>query len=166
MVKLPGAIVIVDAHKENIAVREANQLKIPVFALVDTNTNPSNINFPIPANDDLLSSVSLIMNVLKNSIQEGIQMYNDIKEHPELHKDELLEQKIEKQTRIVEKESKGSLSNKSLKRDKVVNDKIASKTTKVQNKPVVSKTRNIDLSKKSISQIRNVIKETKNNNNK
>ena len=166
MVKLPGAIVIVDAHKENIAVREANQLKIPVFALVDTNTNPSNINFPIPANDDLLSSVSLIMNVLKNSIQEGIQMYNDIKEHPELHKDELLEQKIEKQTKIVEKESKGSLSNKSLKRDKVVNDKIASKTTKVQNKPVVSKTKNINLSKKLISQIRNGIKETKNNNNK
>lgn len=169
MVKLPGAIVVVDAHKENIAVREANQLKIPVFALVDTNTNPSNINFPIPANADLQSSVALVMNVLKDSIQEGLKMYEDIKEHPELHKEEILEQKKEMQVRNRERETTkrqvSSSSVKPTKNDKVTNDKSVLKNAKGQSKPAVSKTKNIDLSKKSMSQIRNVIKETRNNNN-
>lgn len=165
MVKLPGAIVIIDAQKENIAVREANQLGIPVFALVDTNTNPSNINFPIPANDDLQSSVSLIMEVLKNSIQEGSQMYKDIKDHPELHKEELVEQKINKQSiKKFEKDKKVNIPNKTVKNDKIANNKCVSKNVKVQAKPS-TKVKNIDLSKKSMFQIRHVIKETKNNNN-
>ena len=70
--RLPGALFIVDVMKENIAVREANRLGIPVFGLVDTNSDPSNVDFIIPANDDATKSVELIIGVLCNAIQEAI----------------------------------------------------------------------------------------------
>jgi len=58
--------------KEHIAVREANRLGIPVFGMVDTNSDPSNIDFVIPANDDATKSVELILGVICNAIQEGL----------------------------------------------------------------------------------------------
>jgi len=70
--RLPGALFVVDVMKENIAVREANRLGIPVFGLVDTNSDPSNIDFVIPANDDATKSVELILSTLCNAIQEAI----------------------------------------------------------------------------------------------
>jgi small subunit ribosomal protein S2 len=70
--RLPGALFIIDVLKEHIAVREANRLGIPVFGLVDTNSDPSNIDFVIPANDDATKSVELILGTLCKAIQEGI----------------------------------------------------------------------------------------------
>jgi len=70
--RLPGALLIVDVMKEHIAVREAQRLGIPVFGLVDTNSDPSNIDFVIPANDDATKSVELILDILCKAIQEGI----------------------------------------------------------------------------------------------
>jgi len=70
--RLPGALFIVDVMKENIAVREANRLGIPVFGLVDTNSDPSNVDFVIPANDDATKSVELILNALCKAIQEAV----------------------------------------------------------------------------------------------
>ena len=70
--RLPGALFVVDVMKENIAVREANRLGIPVFGLVDTNSDPSNVDFVIPANDDATKSVELILSVLCNAIHEAI----------------------------------------------------------------------------------------------
>jgi len=70
--RLPGALFIVDVMKEHIAVREANRLGIPVFGLVDTNSDPSNIEFVIPANDDATKSVELILGTICGAIQEAI----------------------------------------------------------------------------------------------
>ncbi|MCF8225521.1 MAG: 30S ribosomal protein S2 [Bacteroidales bacterium] len=72
LTRLPAAMFIVDVTKEYIAVREANRLNIPVFAMVDTNSNPKNIDFPIPANDDASKSISLILDYVCNSIGEGL----------------------------------------------------------------------------------------------
>jgi small subunit ribosomal protein S2 len=63
---------IVDVCKEHIAVREAKRLGIPVFAMVDTNSDPSDIDFPIPANDDASKSISLIIELLCQAIEEGL----------------------------------------------------------------------------------------------
>lgn len=70
--RLPAAIFIVDILKEHIAVAEARRLNIPIFAIVDTNSNPNLIDFPIPANDDASKSVSVIVKAVCDSISEGI----------------------------------------------------------------------------------------------
>jgi len=72
LTRLPAAMFIVDVHKEYIAVREANRLNIPVFAMVDTNSDPRDIDFPIPSNDDASKSISLIINFVTESIAEGL----------------------------------------------------------------------------------------------
>jgi len=72
LTRLPAAMFIVDVHKEYIAVREANRLNIPVFAMVDTNSDPRDIDFPIPANDDASKSISLIINYITDAIAEGL----------------------------------------------------------------------------------------------
>ena len=71
--RLPAALFVVDVMKEQIAVREANRLGIPVFAMVDTNSDPSNIDFVIPANDDASKSIEVILDVLCNAMAEGIE---------------------------------------------------------------------------------------------
>jgi small subunit ribosomal protein S2 len=73
LTRLPAALFVVDVTKEYIAVREANRLNIPVFAMVDTNSDPSNIDFPIPANDDASKSIFLVVNTLCTAIEEGLQ---------------------------------------------------------------------------------------------
>ena len=70
--RLPAALFIIDVKKEHIAVSEAMKLNIPTFAMVDTNSNPSNIDFPIPANDDATKSISLIAGIIGKAIQEGL----------------------------------------------------------------------------------------------
>lgn len=70
--RLPAAIFIVDIMKEHIAVAEAKKLNIPTFAIVDTNSNPNEVDFPIPANDDASKSISLIVKVMIDAINEGI----------------------------------------------------------------------------------------------
>ena len=72
LTRLPAALFIVDITKEHIAVREAKRLGIPVFAMCDTNSNPNTVDFPIPANDDASKSISLIVDVVCNAIQEGL----------------------------------------------------------------------------------------------
>jgi small subunit ribosomal protein S2 len=72
LTRLPSALFIVDICKEHIAVSEAKRLGIPVFAMVDTNSDPSDIDFPIPANDDASKSISLIINILCQAIEEGL----------------------------------------------------------------------------------------------
>jgi len=72
LTRLPSALFIVDVSKEHIAVREAKRLGIPVFAMVDTNSDPSDIEFPIPANDDASKSISLILGIICQAIEEGL----------------------------------------------------------------------------------------------
>jgi small subunit ribosomal protein S2 len=73
LTRLPSALFVVDVLKENIAVREANRLGIPVFGIVDTNSDPNNIDFVIPANDDAKDSVEVILNACCSAIAEGIE---------------------------------------------------------------------------------------------
>ncbi|KPL12458.1 MAG: 30S ribosomal protein S2 [Bacteroides sp. SM23_62] len=72
LTRLPAAIFVVDISKEYIAVREASRLNIPVFAMVDTNSDPNQVEFPIPANDDASKSISLVVNVICEAIEEGL----------------------------------------------------------------------------------------------
>ena len=73
LTRLPSALFVVDVLKEQIAVREANRLGIPVFGVVDTNSDPNNIDFVIPANDDAKDSVEVILNACCAAIAEGIE---------------------------------------------------------------------------------------------
>jgi small subunit ribosomal protein S2 len=71
--RLPSALFVIDVMKEHIAVAEANRLGIPVFAMVDTNSNPNNIDFVIPANDDATKSVEIILGAMCEAIKEGLE---------------------------------------------------------------------------------------------
>lgn len=73
MPKMPGAIVIVDPKKEKIAIQEAHKLGIPVVATVDTNCDPDEVDFPIPANDDAIRAVKLLIGKLADAVIEGAQ---------------------------------------------------------------------------------------------
>ena len=73
LTRLPSALFVVDVMKEHIAVREANRLGIPVFGMVDTNSNPENIDYVIPANDDASKSVEVILSAVVEAMNEGLQ---------------------------------------------------------------------------------------------
>lgn len=73
MNRLPAAVFIVDIKKEHIAVAESRRLNIPTFAIVDTNSNPNEVDFPIPANDDATKSISLILDVVCQAIVDGLK---------------------------------------------------------------------------------------------
>jgi len=72
LTKLPSAMFIIDINKEHIAVAEARKLNIPTFAIVDTNTDPNLIDFPIPANDDASKSIAIIVEYLTQAVEEGL----------------------------------------------------------------------------------------------
>lgn len=73
LTRLPSALFVVDVMKENIAVREANRLGIPVFAMVDTNSDPRNIDYIIPANDDAKDSIDVVLSACCGAIAEGLE---------------------------------------------------------------------------------------------
>ncbi|MFM7566236.1 MAG: 30S ribosomal protein S2, partial [Flavobacteriales bacterium] len=87
MTRQPAAIFIVDILKEHIALAEAKRLNIPTFAIVDTNSNPKMVDFPIPANDDATKSIALILDVICQAIQDGLEdrknLKNDINDDQE-----------------------------------------------------------------------------------
>ena len=83
MTRLPGAIFIVDILREKIAVKEAQKLNIPIFAMVDTNSDPRGIDYVIPANDDASKSISKILEHIGIAIQEGLEERNSGKEQDE-----------------------------------------------------------------------------------
>jgi small subunit ribosomal protein S2 len=72
MNRLPGALFVVDIKKESIAVKEALRLNIPVFAIVDTNCDPDPINHIIPANDDAVNTIELVVKFMADAVIEGV----------------------------------------------------------------------------------------------
>jgi small subunit ribosomal protein S2 len=72
LTRLPSALFIVDVGKEHIAVKEAKRLGIPVFAMVDTNSDPDVADFPIPANDDAFKSIAVVTQIIGQAIEEGL----------------------------------------------------------------------------------------------
>lgn len=73
MTKLPGAMFVIDPKSERIAILEARKLNIPIVGIIDTNCNPEDVDYPIPANDDAIRAVKLITDVIANAIIEGRQ---------------------------------------------------------------------------------------------
>jgi len=79
MTRQPAAIFIVDILKEHIALAEARRLAIPTFAMVDTNSNPKMVDFPVPANDDATKSIALVLDEICNAIKEGLEERKNLK---------------------------------------------------------------------------------------
>ena len=91
LTRLPAALFIIDIKREHIAVKEAQKLNIPVFAMVDTNSDPTLVDFPIPANDDAFKSINLITELVSKIIEEGLMERKAEKE--EMREQEELEAK-------------------------------------------------------------------------
>ncbi len=107
LTRLPSAIFVVDVMKEQIAVREADRLGIPVFAIVDTNSDPSNVDFVIPANDDAAKAIDLILGVLCDAIKEGLEERKIEKADASAAEEQQLEdapQRRERKTKAARKE--------------------------------------------------------------
>jgi len=105
MNKMPGAIFIVDIKKEDIAVKEAHRLKIPVFAIVDTNCDPDEADFIIPANDDAVKTIEIITKFMADAIIEGEAKLKEIKAEEAAEKERLRkEREAEKAEEAAEKE--------------------------------------------------------------
>ena len=83
MTRLPGALFVIDIKREHIAIKEAQKLKIPIFAMVDTNSDPREVDFVIPANDDATKSIDKIMSLVVDAVQEGLQERRSEKESQE-----------------------------------------------------------------------------------
>jgi len=135
MNKIPGLLVVVDTKRENIAVREANRLGIPVCAIIDTNCDPNPIDYPIPGNDDAIRSIKIILSKITDAIIEGAQMRADEeavslmepdKEIEEEKPKESIKQKVSLAKPDVEKEKK----KKEKDTEKVSTEEKIKKTTK------------------------------------
>jgi len=82
MTRLPAAIFVVDIKRENIAIAEAHKLGIPTFAIVDTNSNPLEVDFAIPGNDDASKSINVLMNFVYEGVMQGLNERKEEKEKP------------------------------------------------------------------------------------
>lgn len=107
LTRLPAAMFIVDISKEYIAVREANRLNIPVFAMVDTNSDPNSVDFPIPSNDDASKSIALIIDKVCGAVQEGLDERKFEKEKDAAYQEEKEEKKIAEKEAAKKEESVG-----------------------------------------------------------
>ena len=145
LTRLPAAIFVVDVMKEQIAVKEANKLGIPVFAIVDTNSDPRDIDFVIPANDDSTKSIELILNYITASITEGLQERkveradaNAKAEQEEHEAEERRERKsrVGKRERIAKTEDKEEAPSTPVEESKPVKE---SKPAKEESKPAEEK---------------------------
>src|SRR5690606_25365834 len=74
MTRLPGALFVVDIRKEHLAIKEAKILNIPVIGIVDTNTDPDEVDYPIPANDDSIKTIEIIAKVMAEAVIEGSEV--------------------------------------------------------------------------------------------
>ena len=107
--RLPAALFVVDVMKEKIAVREAQRLGIPVFAMVDTNSNPEDIDFVIPANDDASQSIKLIVGVMTDAIREGLserKFEKEVVESDEENTDAPKKPRKKRKAKVADKEEK------------------------------------------------------------
>ena len=108
MNRLPGALFVVDTLKEHIAVSEANKLNIPIFALNDTNSNPKDVDFPIPANDDASKSIEVMLKHVTSAVKEGLAEREEMK----------AQKKAEEEQRKAEQQEKKAKEEKKTKEEK------------------------------------------------
>ncbi|MBS1544914.1 MAG: 30S ribosomal protein S2 [Bacteroidetes bacterium] len=93
--RLPAALFVIDVKREHIAVKEAQKLNIPVFAMVDTNSDPSDIDFPIPANDDAFKSINIVTRYIGKSVEEALMERKKDKEDAGMKKEEEEKRKVD-----------------------------------------------------------------------
>ena len=106
--RIPAALFVVDVNHEAIAVQEAKKLNIPVYGMVDTNSDPNSIDFEIPSNDDSFTSVSLIMDYVSAAIAEGLKEREKIKEEIRIKQEKEASEKEAKEKKEAEKKAKDS----------------------------------------------------------
>ena len=119
MTRMPEAIFIIDTNKENIALAEANKLGIRSFAMNDTNTNPLEVSFPIPANDDASKSIEYILSIVSKAISEGLAERDadqDKKAEDKKEKAKQITEGIEEEVVAVNQDEKSAKKGKSRKR--------------------------------------------------
>ncbi len=97
LTRIPAALFVVDVKREHIAIKEAQKLNIPVFAMVDTNSDPSVTDFPIPANDDAFKSIALITKHISSVIEEGLAERKKEKEDTKMKQQEEEKKKVDEQ---------------------------------------------------------------------
>ena len=100
LTRLPAALFIVDVKREHIAVNEARKLNIPIFGMVDTNSNPNVVDYPIPANDDAFKSISLIVKQIGNAIEEALMERKAEKEEAKMKEEEEAKKKADQEESV------------------------------------------------------------------
>ena len=127
MKKVPEAIIIVDPRKEINAIKEARRLHIPVFGIVDTNCDPDDVDYVIPANDDAIRAVKVVMGVLNNAIAEvyGCPMLDFVTEDEKTNsKKEKTVENVKKEVKEETKEEKKEVKKETVKKEKAVKEEI------------------------------------------
>ena len=126
MSRLPGAVFVVDIKKEDIAVKEAKRLKIPVFAMVDTNCDPDDIDYMIPANDDAVKTIELVVKNMADAIIEGQAKFKEKKAEEAAERERVKKEQQEESKQDEEKKvSKKHLKNRDKKEDEISEEKKA-----------------------------------------
>ena len=111
--RIPAALFVVDIKYEEIAVREAKKLNLPIYAMVDTNSDPNLIDFPIPSNDDSFNSISFIIDYVAKGIQLGLNEREKLKEEMRIREEKEAAIKEKKATEEAIKEKRESKAKKS-----------------------------------------------------
>jgi small subunit ribosomal protein S2 len=127
LTRLPAAMFIVDISKEYIAVHEARRLNIPIFAMVDTNSDPNLTDFPIPANDDASKSISLIVDYVCKAVQEGLEERKMEREKESESADEVEGKEIKGEDEVNEEEGSDDLEERKTAAKKAMNIKAPAK---------------------------------------
>jgi small subunit ribosomal protein S2 len=124
MSRLPGAVFVVDIKKEDIAVKEAKRLKIPVFAMVDTNCDPDDIDYMIPANDDAVKTIELVVKNMADAIIEGQAKFKEKKAEEAAERERVKKEQQEESKQDEEKKvSKKHLKNRDKKEGEISEEK-------------------------------------------
>ncbi|MDF9798644.1 small subunit ribosomal protein S2 [Catalinimonas alkaloidigena] len=105
LTRLPAALFVVDIKREHIAIKEAQKLNIPVIGIVDTNSDPNEVQYPIPANDDAYKSISLIVKHMGKAVEEGLIERKQQKEEAKLKEEENQKKKADEQEELEPKDS-------------------------------------------------------------
>ena len=148
MIKTPSAIFIVDTQKEQLAVKEARKLNIPIIAMVDTNANPNEIDYPIPANDDAIRAVKLICSVIANAVNDGKKSKPEKPKKEEIQQTQETDKKEEPKKEVKETPKKETSPKKTIAKPKTEKEIEKTKKTetkktapkKTEEKPTTSKT--------------------------
>jgi len=136
MTKLPGAIFVVDIKKEDIAVKEAKRLNIPVFAIVDTNCDPDEIDYLVPANDDAVKTIEVIVKQIADSVLEGQVQFQERKAEESAERERL------KKEREKEKEEEQKADEKVIAEKKALKKKVKVEERKEETASDESKSEN------------------------